>query len=254
MRFFDTHAHLHYPDVPYGEVLTRARAAHVERMVSVSVDMPSMKEAQKIAEADPDVYFSCGLHPHEAKTFTPEMDLEIRSALKHPKAVGVGETGLDFYYGHSEKEQQFESFRAHIRIAQDVRKPLIVHCRSAANEIISILQESAPFPARGVIHCFTEDLSAAEQFIKLGFFISFAGIITFKNAETLREVARTIDLKHILIETDAPYLAPVPYRGKPNESAFVVEVAKQIASQRGVSVEEVARVTWENANKLFQLT
>jgi TatD DNase family protein len=172
-------------------------------------------------------------------------------ALKHPKCVAVGETGLDYYYGHSTKETQREAFQAHLQIAKKVNKPLIIHCRDAADDLLTDLEAAGPFPAGGVVHCFVETSAVASRLFALGLVVGFTGIITFKNAEALRAVVKDIPLEKMLIETDSPYLAPIPYRGKKNEPAFVTEIARKIAEIKAVSVEEVARVTWSNASKLF---
>lgn len=196
------------------------------------------------------IYTSVGIHPHEAKLWDSVSKDTIIKYTKEEKVVAVGECGLDFYYNYSPKDTQLEVFKEHIKIAKEVSLPLIIHTRNAFSETIEILKEGK-LQRGGVMHCYTGDLETAKEAIKLGFYISFSGIITFKNAESLREVAKELPLEKILIETDCPFLTPIPNRGKRNEPKYVRFVAEELAKIKNVSVEEVGEVTSENAKKLF---
>jgi len=246
----DSHCHLDYATAEERpEIIARARRAGVETMLTIGTRLAEFAAVRAIAESDPDIWCSVGVHPHEAAA-EPEADAaRIVAFADHPKVVGIGETGLDFYYDHSPRERQIELFRAHIAAARETGLPLIVHTRDADPETAAILRQDRP-PA-GVIHCFSTGAELAEAALEIGFYISLSGIVTFKNAETLRAIARELPLDRLLIETDAPYLAPVPMRGKRNEPAYIVHTAAAVAALKGVPVEELARRTAENFFRLF---
>jgi TatD DNase family protein len=250
----DSHCHLDFADFA-GEldaVVARARAAGVGLMVTISTRLDSFPAVLAIAERFDDVFCSVGVHPHEAAR-EPAADAERLIALaRHPKVVGIGETGLDYYYERSPREAQARSFRAHIAAARATGLPLIVHARDADDDIAAILaEEMAKGPYCGLLHCFSSSRRLAERAVALGLYVSLSGILTFKNAEDLRATARALPLERLLVETDAPYLAPVPTRGKRNEPAFVAHTAAALARLKGLAVEEVARATTANFRALF---
>jgi TatD DNase family protein len=250
MMLVDSHCHLDYATAEERpEIIARARRAGVATLVTICTKLSEFSAVEAIAEADPDIWCSVGVHPHEAAA-EPDADAARLAALaRHAKVVGIGETGLDFYYDHSPRERQAELFRAHAAASRETGLPLIVHTRDADPETAAILAEEKP-PA-GVIHCFSTGRELAEKALDLGFYISLAGIVTFKNAEGLRAIVRDLPLDRLLVETDAPYLAPVPMRGKANESAFIVHTAALVAELKGVPVSELARRTSDNFFRLF---
>ncbi len=246
----DSHCHLDYAAAEARpEILARARRAGVATLLTIGTKVSEFPAVRAIAEADADVWCSVGIHPHEAESEGDEAVARLVSLTAHPKVVGIGETGLDFYYQHSPRPRQETVFRAHCAAARETGLPLIVHTRDADPETAAIL--AAERPPAGVIHCFSTGRQLAEKALELGFYISLSGIVTFKNAEELRAIARDIPLDRLLIETDAPYLAPVPMRGKTNEPAFIVHTAAQVAALKGVSVEELGRITSANFFRLF---
>lgn len=251
----DSHCHLDYLEregEDLEEVVGRARRAGVGRLVTISTKLSEFERVRAIAERLEAVYCSVGVHPHEAGEEGqggPERLLELAG---HPKVVGIGETGLDYFYEHSPREAQQRSFRAHIAAARESGLPLIVHARDADADTVTILQEEharGPFP--GVIHCFTAGPALAEAALGIGFSISLAGVLTFKKAEELRETVRRVPLERLLVETDSPYLAPVPKRGKRNEPAYVVHTAEALADLKGVSAAALAEATTANFFRLF---
>jgi TatD DNase family protein len=250
----DSHCHLDFPDFgpEVDEVVARAHAAGVGLMVTISTKVSEFDRVKAVAERFPHVYCTVGIHPHEAAS-EPETDTATLVALaQHPKVVGIGETGLDYFYEHSPREAQQRNFRAHIAAARETGLPLIVHTRDADEDMAQILDEEmgkGAFP--GLLHCFTSGPELAEKAIELGLYVSFSGIVTFRNAESLRETAATVPMERLLVETDAPYLAPVPKRGKRNEPSFVVHTAARLAEIKGVSVEALAEATTANFLKLF---
>jgi TatD DNase family protein len=250
----DSHCHLDFPDfaAELDAVVARARAAGIGRMVTISTRFKKHPQVLAIAEKYPDIFCSVGTHPHNAKE-EPEVDAKTLIALaQHPKIVAIGEAGLDYHYDKSPRDAQALSFRQHIAAARETGLPLVVHSRECDADMASILTEETgqgAFPA--VLHCFTSGRDLALRAIDLGLFISFTGILTFKNSQDLRDIARELPAERILVETDAPYLAPLPFRGKRNEPACVVETAKVLADIRGVSADEIARQTTENFFRLF---
>ena len=250
----DSHCHLDFPDFgpEVDEVVARAHAAGVGLMVTISTKVSEFDRVKAVAERFPHVFCTVGIHPHEAAS-EPETDKATLVELaKHPKVVGIGETGLDYFYEHSPREAQQRNFRAHIAAARETGLPLIVHTRDADEDMAQILDEEmgkGAFP--GLLHCFSSGPQLAEKAIELGLYVSFSGIVTFRNAESLRETAAGVPMERLLVETDAPYLAPVPKRGKRNEPSFVVHTAARLAEIKGVTAAELAEATTANFLKLF---
>jgi TatD DNase family protein len=250
----DSHCHLDFPDFAseLDAVVARARAQGIGRIVTISTRVKRHGELIAITERFPDVYCSVGTHPHHAQEEPDIGTDELVERTRHPKVVAIGEAGLDYHYHHSPRDLQEKSFRAHIAAARQTGLPLVIHAREADADIAQILAEETgkgAFPA--VLHCFTGGRDLAMAAINLGLSISFTGILTFKNSQNLRDIAKDLPAGRILLETDAPYLAPGPYRGKRNEPAFVVETAKVLAGVRGVTPDEIARQTTENFFRLF---
>ena len=253
----DTHAHLHDPefDADRDAVIERARQTGVGRIITIGTDLESSRKAVQLAERYDFIYATVGVHPHDVKTLREEsydsLEQLVRSA-SGGKVVGYGEIGLDYYYMHSPKELQQKYFRGQIRLARKLLLPLIIHTRQAPEETLAILKEEKADEVGGVFHCYTGDLATAQAAIAMNFFISFSGILTFPKATDLQAVAREIPMEHILIETDCPYLAPVPHRGKRNEPAYVRHVAEKLAQIKGLPCEEIIDLTTKNARNLFK--
>lgn len=255
LGLIDSHAHIQGEEFA-GDVegvVGRAREAGVDKIIVVggAGDLTSNEAAIQLARSFPNLFATVGMHPHDAKEVSEEDLAHLKELTQEPKVVAVGETGLDFYYNHSPRELQIEIFRRFIHMARETGLPIVVHDRDAHREIADLLQQEGGGNLRGVIHCFTGDYDAARKFLDLGFYLSFSGIVTFKNAEALRDVAKRVPLDRILVETDSPYLAPAPHRGKRNEPAFVRFVAEAVAGVKGIPLEEVARATSDNAGHLF---
>lgn len=249
----DAHCHLLGSEVENtnpGAALERARRAGVSGFVAVGTGLEDSAAVLELARARPDVAASLGVHPHEARAWGPGTEARLRDLLQDPACRFVGEAGLDWHYDFSPREVQAEVFRAQIRLARTVGKPLMVHTREAPGATLDLLREEGAGAVRGVIHCFTEDRAFAEAALALGFYLSFSGIVTFRNAEAIREVAAWAPADRILVETDAPYLAPVPHRGRRNEPAYVVHVAEAVARLRGVSPQTLAEQTARNLEAL----
>jgi len=246
----DSHCHLDYASAEERpEIIARARRAGVGTLLTISTKLGEFPAVRAIAESDSDIWCSVGIHPHEAASDPPIDAAGLGALTAHPKVVGIGETGLDFYYEHSPRAQQEAVFRTHCAAARMTGLPLIVHTRDADAATAAILAEERP-PA-GMIHCFSTGRELAEKALELGFYISLSGILTFAKANELRAIARDLPLERLLVETDAPYLAPAPLRGKRNEPAFVVHTAKRLAELKGVSPEELASITTANFFRLF---
>jgi TatD DNase family protein len=250
----DSHCHLNYKGLVEDQaaVLERARARGVTGMLCISTREREWDEVIAIAEREPDVWASVGIHPHEADEH-PDVDAaKLIAAARHPKVIGIGETGLDYYYDHSDREQQKKSFRAHIVAAREAKLPMIVHTRDAEEDTAAIIAEEmgkGAYPA--LIHCFTASAGFAQKMLDLGLYISVAGIVTFKNARDLQETVATLPGDRMLVETDAPFLAPVPHRGKPGEPAFVADTAAFIANLRGEDPQALMERTSHNFFTLF---
>ena len=249
----DSHCHLDFPELAgdIAAVLVDMREHGVSHALCVSVTLEDFPKVRALAEAHPNLYASVGTHPDYPDRPRVDPDDLVRLA-QHPKIVAIGETGLDYFRLTGDLEWQRERFRDHIRAAKACGKPLIVHTRAAAGDTIRVMREERADCARGVMHCFTETWETAQAALDLGFYISFSGIVTFKNAGALREVARKVPLERMLVETDSPYLAPVPYRGKVNRPGWVRYVAEEIARLRGIAFEEVASATTRNFFDLFR--
>jgi TatD DNase family protein len=252
----DSHCHLDFPEfaADLDGVVARARAAGVGGMVTISTHLDRAPSLGAIAERFAGVWCTVGVHPHEAASHGAVTDLSLREAAQGiPRVIGLGETGLDFHYEHSPRTDQERLFRAHISAARDMDLPVIVHTRGADAETIAILaDELANGAFRGLIHCFSTSRELAEKAIELGFYVSVAGIVTFRKAEELRAIVADLPLERLLVETDAPYLAPMPNRGKRNEPSFLTHTAAQIAELKGVSAEELGRSTTDNFFRLFR--
>jgi len=251
--FIDSHCHLDFPELAENlpSLLANMAANQVSHALCVSVDLPDFPKVRALAEAHSNLFASVGVHPDYQDTPEPSV-AELVKLADHPRIVAIGETGLDYFRLKGDMEWQRERFRTHIRAARETGKPLIIHTREAAADTLRIMQEEDASEAGGVMHCFTESWEVAEQAMELGFYISFSGIVTFKKALALKEVAKRVPLERMLIETDSPYLAPTPFRGKTNEPAWVKHVAEEIARLRQVSVEEIGQTTSTNYFKLFK--
>lgn len=252
----DTHCHLDFDsyDQDRPAVLARARAAGVVAFVCIGAgrDLASARGAVALAGRESDVFASVGVHPHDAARMTEADWTELDALARGPRVVAVGETGLDYHYEHSPRPVQIEAFRRFCRLARAVGRPLVCHVRDAHDEAIAILAEEAA-GASGVIHCYTGGVAEARRYLDLGFFLSFSGILTFKNAQPIRDAAEFAPLDRVLVETDAPYLAPIPHRGKRNEPAFVLHTLDLLATLQGVSFADAAAATTANARLLFGL-
>lgn len=255
--FVDSHCHLSFPELStrLPEIRSAMRAAQVDRALCICTTLEEFPKVHALATSHDNFWCSVGVHPDNEGVAEPTQDDLVRRAAL-PRVVAIGETGLDYYRlnGRSVADMawQRERFRVHIRAARATGLPLIVHTRSASEDTVALLREEGAGQVKGVFHCFTETQAVADAALELGFHISFSGILTFRNAEALRDVARRVPLERCLIETDSPYLAPVPYRGKTNEPAFVAHVAAELARLKGVSTEELAAVTSRNFEQLFE--
>jgi TatD DNase family protein len=252
--YVDSHCHLSFPELQedLSGILARMREAKVDAALNVCTTLPEFATVLAVAEQAGNLYASVGVHPDYTETPEPSVEHLVELA-RHPKVVAIGETGLDYYRLAEPLEWQRDRFRVHIRAAKASGKPLIIHTRSASEDTIRIMREEGAEQAGGVMHCFTESLEVARATMELGFHISFSGIVTFKNARELQAVARAVPLERMLIETDAPYLAPVPHRGRRNEPSFVPHVAAKLAELHGVSVERIAEQTSTNFARLFNV-
>jgi TatD DNase family protein len=250
----DSHCHLDFPEFApeLADVVARAEAAGVGTCVSIGTTLPGFPRIREIAEQFTNVFCSVGIHPHDAAKEPLDSAQPLIERAQHRKVVGIGETGLDYYYGHSPREAQIANFRAHIAAARETGLPLIVHTRDAEDDTIAILREEMGEGAfTGLIHCFTGTQQLADAALELGFFISASGIMTFKKADELRAVLKTVPLESVLVETDAPFLAPLPHRGKRNEPAYVALTAKVLAELKGVAPVTLAQATTDNFFRLF---
>lgn len=256
MLLVDSHCHLDsldYQDLHQNvdDALAKAKAREVGYVLAVATTLPGYQAMTQLIGARDDVAFSCGVHPLNIEDGYDYAELRRLAAAK--RVIALGETGLDYFYRQDNLELQQASFREHIRIGRDLNKPVIVHTRVAREDTLTILREENAQDCGGVLHCFTEDRATAEALLDLGFYISFSGILTFRNAEQLRDVARYVPLERILVETDSPYLAPVPHRGKENQPAYVRDVAEYMAVLKGVSLESLAEATTANFSRLFHI-
>ncbi|WP_168385035.1 metal-dependent hydrolase [Erwinia amylovora] len=256
MFLVDSHCHLDglnyetlHRDV--SDVLAKAAARDVKFMLAVATTLPGYKAMVELIGERPNVAYSCGVHPlnqEQRYDFS-----ELRQLAADPRVVAMGETGLDYFYQKETMARQQASFREHIRIGRELNKPVIVHTREARDDTLAILREEQAESCSGVLHCFTEDRQTAEKLLDMGFYISFSGIATFRNAEQIREAARYVPLDRMLVETDSPYLAPVPHRGKENQPAYTRDVAEYMAVVKGVTIAQMAQATTENFSRLFHV-
>ena len=250
----DSHCHLDFPDFAEDRdgVVARALAAGVGTMVTISTRVRRFDQIRTIAEAYPQIFCSVGTHPHNAAEEIDVTAAELVSLAKHPRVVAIGEAGLDYFYDRSPRDAQAQGFRTHIAAARETRLPLVIHARDADDDIASILEEETgkgAFPF--VLHCFSSGRRLAERGVALGGYVSFSGILTFRKSDELRDIARGVPKDRLLVETDAPFLAPMPHRGKTNEPAFVVHTAAVLAETIGVTPDEIARITTDNFFRLF---
>lgn len=257
--FIDSHCHLSFPELQaqLPQILAEMQAARVEQAICICTTMEEFPTVRGLAADHAQLWATVGVHPDNEDVHEPSVAELVQGVRDNPKVVAIGETGLDYYRlnGRSiaDMEWQRERFRTHIRAARQVAKPLVIHTRSSAEDTLRVLREEGGEQAGGVFHCFTESAEVAFAAIEMGFYVSFSGILTFKNAQALRDVAQQLPLERLLIETDSPYLAPIPYRGKLNSPAYVPHVAAALAGLKGVSVEELAAQTSANCRRLFGL-
>ena len=250
--FIDSHCHLDFPDLVQNldDVLAAMRDNKVSHGLCICVNLRDFPNVLAVAQAHDNLYATVGIHPDYEDETEPTVE-ELVLLTQQPKVVGIGETGLDYYRLKGDLEWQRQRFRTHIRAAIEVGKPLVIHTREAASDTLKIMEEEGAQRVGGVMHCFTESWEVAQRAMEMGFYISFSGIVTFKNAVALKELAQKVPLERMLIETDSPYLAPVPYRGKTNQPAYVKYVAEEISRLRGISVEDVGEATSANFFRLF---
>jgi TatD DNase family protein len=250
----DSHCHLDFPDfaADRAAVIARAKARGVQRMITISTRVDRVPDITAIAERDPDIFCTVGTHPHQAHE-EPEASVKNLVGLaRHPKCVGIGEAGLDYHYDRAPRDVAARVFRTHIAAARQSGLPLVIHARDADEDVAAILKEEMGKGAfAAVLHCFTAGRALAETGLALGLYVSFSGVVTFKNSHELRDIARDVPLDRMLVETDAPFLAPVPNRGKRNEPAFVADTASVLAQVKGVSEAEFGRATTDNVRRLF---
>jgi TatD DNase family protein len=257
--FVDSHCHIDGPeyDADREEVIRRARDAGVRRILNVGTGDPhsgALERAVELAEKHDDIYAAVGTHPHDARLFDARAEDRLKTLIKSPRVIAWGEIGLDYHYDNSPREVQREVFRRQLQLSRDMGLPVIIHTREAEEDTIEILKSGWTASGQpGIMHCFSGSLKLAESAIELGFMISFAGILTFKKADDLREVARRVPLDRLLIETDSPYLSPIPFRGQRNEPAHVVEVARYLAGMHSIDIEEIGAITTKNFARLFGL-
>lgn len=251
--YVDSHCHLDFPALAEreGEIVAAMRANGVHHALCISVTLENFPQVLTVAERHEGFFATVGVHPDSSGVEEPDV-ARLLALADHPKIVGIGETGLDYHWNKDEPEWQRERFRTHIRAARECGKPLVIHTRSAGADTLRLMREERADEVGGVMHCFTETQEVAQAALDLGFYISFSGIVTFRNAKELKEVARQVPLDRLLIETDAPYLAPVPHRGRTNEPAWVVHVAEEIARLRDEPLERIAAVTRDNFFRLFR--
>jgi TatD DNase family protein len=257
--FIDSHAHIdgHEFDNDRNDVIERAHSAGVSVILNVGTGDPhsdAFDRAVELGRQNDSIYTAIGTHPHDARLYDDAAEQKIKNLINNDHVIAWGEIGLDFHYDNSPRDVQLEVFKRQLRAARECNLPVVIHTREAEAETIEILQsEYHDARRRGVFHCFSGSMDLARRAIEIGFMISFSGIVTFKKAEELREVAKQVPLDRLLIETDCPYLTPIPYRGKRNEPAYVVEVARTLATLHGVELEEMGRITTENFNRFFGL-
>ncbi len=255
LKLFDTHAHLDFPRFKKDRtrVIERARESGVENIVNVGADLSSSRRAIELSQEFSGIYVTVGVHPHSADEVNEDVFDQLKELTKDDRVVAIGETGLDFYYDNSPRQIQKEVFQQHLWLARETRLPLVIHSREAEQETLEILRNEHVEDMGGILHCFSGGPEMARDVLNLGLYIAFGGIITFKNTTDLRKIVKEVPLEKILLETDAPYLTPHPYRGQRNEPAYVKFVAEKIAEIKGVSPVEVGQITTQNAKKAYRL-
>jgi TatD DNase family protein len=254
MRWTDTHCHLNHPDLyaEWNAALFRAQQSGVHRMIIIGYDLESSRRGVQLCEQSDALYAAVGVHPHDAVQCNGETLQQLRELACHPRVVAIGEIGLDFYRDLSPREAQYQAFHAQMQLAAELRLPVVIHCREAYDALLAVLSE---YPAvRGVLHCFSGNAEQAQQGLALGYFLGIGGVITFKSAESLREIVRAMPRDRLLLETDAPYLAPHPYRGKRNEPAYLPLIAQQVADLWGITLDALSEQTERNVEALFKTT
>jgi len=253
MVLFDTHAHLHFEefDADRPLVLERARGAGVRRFLTIGIDVETSRSAVALAEAEADCFAAVGLHPHEASKGTDATWIAFRRLAASPKVVALGEMGLDFFRNLSPRDEQVRAFRHQIRLARELGKPILIHCREAHADVLVILQEEGAREVGGIMHCFSGDAEFAKACLELGFLISIAGPVTYPNARKLPEVVRAVPQDRLVLETDCPYLPPQPHRGQRNEPAYLTHTASRVADLLGLTLEEIAEATTASACRLL---
>ena len=255
--FIDSHCHLDRIDLkPYNDdfaaFVEQARSQQIQHMLCIAIDLESYPDMLALVEPYDDISLSVGVHPNVTECREPTVD-ELMELASHPKIIAIGETGLDYFHSKGDLEWQHQRFKNHITVAKNLKKPLIIHTREAGHDSLDVLRAAGADQVGGIIHCFTEDWAYAEKALDLNFYISFSGIVTFKNALAIKEVAQKVPAERFLIETDSPYLAPVPYRGKPNYPTYVRHVAEHIAELRNTTVEAIAEQSSSNFKTLFAM-
>jgi TatD DNase family protein len=255
--FIDSHCHLDRIDLkPYNDdfaaFVEQARSQQIQHMLCIAIDLESYPDMLALVEPYDDISLSVGVHPNVTEGREPTVD-ELMQLASHPKIIAIGETGLDYFHSKGDLEWQHQRFKTHITVAKNLKKPLIIHTREAGHDSLDVLRAAGADQVGGIIHCFTEDWAYAEKALDLNFYISFSGIVTFKNALAIKEVAQKVPAERFLIETDSPYLAPVPYRGKPNYPTYVRHVAEHIAELRNTTVEAIAEQSSSNFINLFAM-
>jgi TatD DNase family protein len=255
--FIDSHCHLDRIDLkPYNDdfaaFVEQARSQQIQHMLCIAIDLESYPDMLALVEPYDDISLSVGVHPNVTEGREPTVD-ELMQLASHPKIIAIGETGLDYFHSKGDLEWQHQRFKNHITVAKNLKKPLIIHTREAGHDSLDVLRAAGADQVGGIIHCFTEDWAYAEKALDLNFYISFSGIVTFKNALAIKEVAQKVPAERFLIETDSPYLAPVPYRGKPNYPTYVRHVAEHIAELRNTTVEAIAEQSSSNFKNLFAM-
>ena len=255
MEIIDTHAHLDFPRFKKDreEVIERAIEGGVKTIVNIGADMTSSRNSVELSRRYEEIYAVIGMHPHSAKDFDLNVSKKLKNLADNDKVVAIGEIGLDFHYDNSPREEQKRAFRAQLRLAKDLDLPVVIHTRDADEDTIKILKEEKADEIGGIMHCFASDKKLANEVLDLGFYLAFGGLITFKNLQDLRDVVKDVPLDRMLLETDAPYLTPEPYRGKRNEPLYVKYVAEKVAEIKGISLEKVAQKTSENAKAVYNL-
>lgn len=259
MELFDSHCHLNYDYTPktIEQIIQEAQNQGVKTLMTVGTDIPTLGTLAQICEKFPNIYHTAGVHPHEVQSMTETDLVKIKQASEHPKCMAIGEIGLDYYYEHSDRESQKKWLSKQLELALKVHLPVVIHSRDAEEDLLAQLtpyaKKVAQIPSPGIIHCFSGSEEFALACVDLGFYISFSGMVTFKNADNLRQIAAKLPLERILIETDSPYLAPVPLRGKKCEPAMVRHTAEKLAEVRGITLEALAKATTKNAKAVFQI-